>query len=305
MAARAADYPPERVAAITGLAADDIVRRAEAYGAERASAIRVNFGLQRHAGGGNAVRAIACLPALTGAWREAAGGVLLDQTGVHAVDQLRLDARRLLPDPPPRSVSMAQLGDALPTFTDPPIRALIVYTANLAAVAPDNTRVRQGLMRPDLFTGVHEIFLTDTCDYADIVLPAMTQLEQLDIHRPYGTLYTMWNEAAIAPLGEACSNAELFRRRAARIGFTEPCFSETDEAVARAAHDRAAPVNATLDFDLLKRDGWQRLALLERWAPFAEGKFPTPSGRCEFESETARQQGLDALPAFVPPHAFR
>ena len=196
---------------------------------------------------------------------------------------------------------MAQLGDALLNLKDPPIRALIVYASNPAAVAPDNTRVRQGLMRPDLFTVVHEIFPTDTCDYADIVLPATTQLEQLDLHRPYGTLYTMWNEAAIAPLGEACSNAELFRRLAARMGFTEPCFTETDEAVARGAHDRAAPVNATLDFDLLKRDGWQRLALPERWAPFAEGKFPTPSGRCEFESETARQQGLDALPVFVPP----
>ena len=301
LAARAADYPPEKVAAITGLAADDIVRLAEAYGAERASVIRVNFGLQRHAGGGNAVRAIACLPALTGAWREAAGGVLLDQTGVHAVDQPRLDARHLLPDPPPRSVSMAKLGDALLTLTDPPIRALIVYASNPAAVAPDNTRVRQGLLRPDLFTVVHEIFPTDTCDYADILLPATTQLEQLDIHRPYGTLYTMWNEAAIAPLGEACSNAELFRRLAARMGFTEPCFTETDEEVARGAHDRAAPVNATLDFEVLKRDGWQRLAVPEHWAPFAEGQFPTPSGRCEFESETARQQGFGALPTFVPP----
>ena len=301
LAARAADYPPEKVAAITGLAAADIVQLAEAYGAERASAIRVNFGLQRHAGGGNAVRAIACLPALTGAWRVASGGVLLDQTGAHAVDQLRLDARHLLPSPPPRSVSMAQIGDALLNLTDPPIRALFVYASNPAAVAPDNLRVRQGLLRPDLFTVVHEIFPTDTCDYADIVLPATTQLEQLDIHRAYGTLYTMWNEPAIAPLGEACSNAELFRRLAARMGFTEPCFTETDEAVARGAHDLAAPVNANLDFAVLQRDGWQRLALPERWAPFAEGNFPTPSGRCEFESETARRQGFDALPTFVPP----
>ena len=198
---------------------------------------------------------------------------------------------------------MAQPGDVLLTLADRPIRALIVYASKPAAVALVTTRVRQGLLQPDLFTLVHETFPTDTCECADIALPATAQREQLDIYRPCGTLDTMWNEAAIAPLGAACSSAERCRCPAARMGLTEPCCAETDEAVARGAHDRAAPVNATLDFDVLKQDGGQPLALPERWALFAEGNFPTPSGRCEFESETARQQGFGVLPALVPPRA--
>ena len=303
LAARAAEFTPNVVAAITGLDADDVTRLAHQYGTDRATAIRVNFGLQRHAGGGNAVRAIACLPALTGAWRSAAGGVLLDQAGSHAVDLAALDGRHLLPDPekPPRTVNMAQIGRALVELDDPPIRALFVYNCNPVAVAPNNALLRRGLVRDDLFTVVHEIFLTDTCDYADIVLPATTQLEQLDIHRPYGTLYTMLNQPAIAPLGEACSNAELARRLARRMGLTDTALHESDEAVARQAHDRSAGVNATLDFDDLKRTGWQRLDVPERYAPFAEGGFPTPSGKCEFTSESALLDGGTLLPEFIPP----
>ncbi|MGJ7490912.1 molybdopterin-containing oxidoreductase family protein [Variovorax sp. ZT4R33] len=303
LAARAKTFTPAHVAEITGLAADDVVKLARLYGGERASAIRMNFGMQRHAGGGNAVRAIACLPALTGAWREAAGGVLLDNIGAHAIDLPALDGRALLPDParPPRTINMAQIGRALNTLTDPPIQALFVYASNPVAVAPNNGLLRQGLLRPDLFTVVHEIFLTDTCDYADIVLPATTQLEQFDVHRPYGTLYTMLNQQAIEPLGEACSNAELFRRLAARMGFDDPALRDSDEAIARVAHDLQAPVNATLDFDRLQREGWRRLDLPERHAPFADGNFPTPSGKCEFESASAAAQGWSAVPEFIPP----
>ena len=303
LAARAAGFTPERVAAITGLSAADVTQLAHEYGADRATAIRMNFGLQRHAGGANAVRAIACLPALTGAWREPAGGVLLDQAGAHAIDLAALDGRHLLPDPahPPRSVNMAQIGRALTELTDPPIRALFVYISNPVAAAPNNVLLRQGLSRADLFTVVHDIFLTDTCDYADIVLPATTQLEQFDLHRPYGTLYTMLNQQAIAPLGEACSNAELFRRLAARMGYDDACLQESDEAVARQAHVAGASVNATLDFDALKQSGWQRLNVPERYAPFAEGGFPTPSGRCEFTSENAVRLGGSLLPEFIPP----
>ncbi|WPB55040.1 molybdopterin oxidoreductase family protein [Xylophilus sp. GOD-11R] len=301
LAERAAGFTPEVVAGITGLSVADIEQLATEYGAERRSAIRVNFGLQRHAGGGNAMRAIACLPALTGAWREVGGGVLMDVAGAHAVDLAKLDARHLLPDPPPRTVNMAQIGKALTELNDPPIKALFVYASNPVAIAPNNGLVRRGLLRPDLFTVVHEIFSTDTCDYADIVLPATTQLEQFDMHRPYGTLYTMLNEQAIAPLGEACSNAELFRRLAARMGFDEPCLRQTDEEIAFEAYDRSAPVNANLDFDTLRRQGWQRLDLPERYAPFAEGNFPTPSGKCEFESASAARQGWSAVPEFVAP----
>lgn len=303
LAERAAGFPPDRVAALTGLTAAEIERLAQDYGAERATAIRVNFGLQRHAGGGHAVRAIACLPALTGAWRDPAGGVLLDNAGAHAIDLAALDGRHLLPDParPPRSVNMAQIGRALTELVDPPIRALFVYAANPVASAPNNPLLRRGLLRDDLFTVVHEIFATDTCDYADIVLPATTQLEQFDLHRPYGTLYTLLNEPAIAPLGEAVSNAELFRRLARRIGYTDPELAESDEAVAARAHDRSAAVNATLDFDVLRQTGWQRLDLPERFAPFATGGFPTPSGRCEFMSATAEAEGFGALPDFIAP----
>ena len=303
LAARAAEFTPEIVAGITGLAAADIERLARTYGADRATAIRMNFGLQRHAGGANAVRAIACLPALIGAWREAAGGILLDQAGAHAIDFAALDGRHLLPDParPPRSVNMAQIGRALTTLDDPPIQALFVYISNPVAVAPDNALLRRGLSRPDLFTVVHEIFLTDTCDYADIVLPATTQLEQFDIHRGYGTLYSVVNHPAIAPIGEACSNAELFRRLATRMGYDDACLQESDEDVARQAHDLGAAVNASFDFDALKQTGWQRLDVEERYAPFADGGFPTPSGKCEFASESVLGQGSTLLPEFIPP----
>ena len=259
LARRACEYDPVRVAGICGITAEDVRRLARAYGHTRASAIRVNFGLQRHAGGGNAVRAIACLPALTGAWRSHAGGVLLDNAGAHEIDFAALDARHLIPNPQPRLVNMAQIGRALTELEDPPIKALFVYASNPMAVAPDSERVRAGLLRPDLFTVVHEIFLTDTCDYADIVLPATTQLEQLDLHRPYGTLYSMLNMPAIKPLGESCSNAELFRRLAKRMGFTEACFLDSDEDIARQAHVVGAEVNANFDFDQLKESGWQRL----------------------------------------------
>ncbi len=301
LAARAASFTPEVVAGITGLAVDDICQLAKDYGNEPLSAIRMNFGMQRHAGGGNAVRAIACLPALTGAWRHAAGGVLLDNAGAHAVDLAALDGRHLLPDPLPRTVNMAQIAQALTELNDPPLKALFVYASNPVAVAPNNGLLRRGLLRPDLFTVVHEIFLTDTCDYADIVLPATTQLEQFDVHRPYGTLYTMLNEQAIAPLGEAVSNAELFRRLAARMGYDEPCFRQSDEEIAGEAHIRTAAVNASLDFDVLRRDGWQRIDVPLHYAPFANGNFPTPSGRCEFESANAAAQGWSAVPEFIPP----
>ncbi len=301
MAAQVKRFTPQYVASVTGLDVQDVLRLAREYGREQVSAIRVNFGLQRHAGGGNAVRAIACLPAFTGAWRHAAGGVLLDNAGSHAVDLAALDARHLIADPPPRSVNMAQLGRALTELNDPPLKALFVYASNPAAVAPDNNRVREGLLRDDLFTVVHEIFMTDTCDYADIVLPATTQLEQFDVHRPYGTLYTMLNQKAIEPLGESCSNAELFRRLARRMGFTEACLFESDEEIARQAHLLDAEVNRNFSMQTLLQQGWQRINVPARYAPFARGNFPTPSGRCEFLSQAAVEAGWDALPTFIAP----
>jgi anaerobic selenocysteine-containing dehydrogenase len=196
---------------------------------------------------------------------------------------------------------MSTIGDALTRIDDPPIRAIYVYNSNPVAVAPDSSRVAAGFAREDLFCVVHEIFHTDTADYADILLPATTQLEQTDIHSSYGHLYALANNPAIAPIAEALPNTEVFRRLAARIGFTEACFTDTDDDLARQAF-RAGDVRAQgLDWDRLKVDGWQRLNVPAPYAPFANGGFPTRSGKCEFWSATLAAQGHDPLPAYVPP----
>jgi anaerobic selenocysteine-containing dehydrogenase len=169
------------------------------------------------------------------------------------------------------------------------------------AVAPDANRVAAGFLREDLFTVVHDAFLTDTCDYADVVLPATTQLEQVDVHKSYGHLYVLANQPAIPPVGEAKPNAEVFRLLARRMGFTEPCFSDDDETLARQALRSDHPRMQGMDWDTLSARGWQRLNVPQGWAPFARGGFPTPSGRCEFYSERAAQAGFDPLPGYIPP----
>ncbi len=300
LAQRAAEWPPARVAATCGVAAADVVALARDYGTIRPAAIRVNYGMQRVAGGGNAVRAIACLPALTGAWRDPAGGALLSSSGAYPVDRHALERPDLIRGRP-RTINMSAIGDALTARTDPPIRAICVYNSNPVAVAPDASRVRAGFAREDLFCVVHEIFQTDTADYADIVLPATTQLEQFDVHSSYGHLYALANNPAIAPLGEALPNTEVFRRLAARMGFTEDCFRDSDEEIARQAWLPGHPAVRGIELDTLRSAGWQRLAVPDTYAPFAEGGFPTPSGKCEFLSATLAAQGHDALPTYVPP----
>ena len=200
----------------------------------------MNYGLQRHAGGGNAVRAIACLPALIGSWRDPAGGALLSSSGTYPVDTATLERPDLIRGKP-RTINMSSIGDALLEADDPPIRALYVYNSNPVAVAPESAKVVAGFSRDDLFCVVHEIFQTDTADYADIVLPATTQLEQTDIHLSYGHLYALANNAAIAPLGEAKPNTEVFRLLAARMGYDDPCFRDSDDDLARQAYNRLAP----------------------------------------------------------------
>ncbi|HYO91179.1 MAG TPA: molybdopterin-dependent oxidoreductase, partial [Pyrinomonadaceae bacterium] len=207
---RAAEFTPERVARTCGLEAEAIVRLARRYAETRPSVIRINYGLQRHAGGGMAVRTVSSLPAVTGAWRDAAGGVLLSTSGTFPLNYQALERPDLMPNPLPRSLNMSQLGEVLLEVKSPPVRALYVYNSNPAAVAPDQARVLEGLRREDLFTVVHEQFMTDTADYADIVLPATTQLEHFDLHKAYGHLYMLINEPAIAPLHEAKSNSEVF-----------------------------------------------------------------------------------------------
>jgi anaerobic selenocysteine-containing dehydrogenase len=289
-----AEYAPERVAAICGLPVQTIVELARDYGRIKPAAIRLNYGMQRHAGGGIAARTIACLPALVGAWRDAAGGLVLSTSDFYRFDHAALERADLLAGRRPRVVNHVALGDAL-TSARPPVRAVVVYNNNPVAVCPESEKVIAGFSRDDLFTVVIDHFQTDTADYADFVLPATTQLEHVDVHKAYGHLYALANNAAIAPLGEALPNSEIFRRLAARMGFAEPCFRDSDEDICRTA------LNGHFDWQRLKARGWQRLDLPERFAPFARGGFPTPSGKCEFHSEWLEKQGIDPLPFYNPP----
>ena len=296
------DYPPERVAAITGLPAEDIVRLARAYAETQPSAIRVLVGMEHHAHGAMAFRTIACLPALVGAWRHRGGGIV-DFTAKPHYQALNVAGaeKRELEDRSIRSVNMVQLGAAL-TSEDmaPPIHALIVYNSNPAVIAPNLNRVRAGLAREDLFTVVHEQFLTDTARYADYVFPATTQVEHLDLLWSWGHTYVTLNRPAIAPLGEAVPNTEFFRRLAAALGLHEPDLYESDESIVRAALDSDHPYLSGVTFDRLWENGWAPLNLPADWRPFADGGFPTPSGKCEFVAEHLEALGLDPLPTFEP-----
>jgi anaerobic selenocysteine-containing dehydrogenase len=292
---RALQWPAERAAQVCGLRADDVRQLAQDYGRTRPAAIRLNYGMQRVRGGGNAVRLIALLPCLTGAWRERGGGLLLSASGwfAPAIDAHALERPDLMPELRPRVINMSTIGDDLlreasPAF-GPRIEAVVVYNSNPVAVAPQSRRVVEGFAREDLFTVVLEHFMTDTADLADIVLPATTQLEHLDVHRSYGHTYALVNHPAIPPRGQALPNTEIFRQLAQRMGFTEPCFADSDEQIARAAF-RPDQV----DRDELFARGWVRLPVPER--PFAEGGFPTPSGKV-----LAMAPGLD-LPDHLPNH---
>jgi anaerobic selenocysteine-containing dehydrogenase len=297
---RVKEYPPRRAAAITGLTESAIVGLARDYGTIRPAAIRLNYGMQRHAGGGMAMRTAACLPALVGSWRDAAGGALLSSSGTYPVNFKALERPDLIWNSP-RTINMSTIGDALLEARDPPVAAIFVYNSNPVAVAPESAKVVRGFAREDLFCVVHDVFLTDTADYADIVLPATTQLEHIDVHSSYGHLYAIANNRAIAPLGEAKPNTEVFRLLAARMGFAEPCFADTDEQIAGHAFMTSHCRGQGLDWHALKAKGWQRLNVPSPFAPFAQGDFPTPSGKCEFYSESMARQGLDPLPTFTAP----
>ena len=300
LAERAREFEPARVASICGISAEEIEQFARDYWEIRPAAIRLNYGMQRAAGGGNAVRAVACLPALAGHWRDPAGGVLLSTSGNYPVDAARLYRPELLDGRTPRTINMSTIGHDL-LHADPPIDALIVYNSNPVAVAPQSREVAVGFAREDLFTVVLEQFQTDTADYADFVLPATTQLEHIDVHKSYGHLYLLANNPAIDPLGEALPNSEIFRRLATKMGFAEPAFRETDDELAAQAFAPHGPT-AKFNWPRLKQAGWERLDLPSRHAPFAAGNFPTPSGKCEFRSESLARIGVDPLPAYVPPN---
>ena len=298
---RVKEYAPERVAAICGIEVETVVRLARLYATTKPAAIRINYGVQRHAGGGMAVRTLACLPAIVGAWRDGAGGILLSTSGMFPLNYPALERPDLMPIPAPRTLNMSELGNLLTKVDDPPVRALYVYNSNPAAVAPDQAKVLKGLLREDLFTVVHELFMTDTCDYADIVLPATSQLEHFDLHKAYGHFYLMLNERAIEPLHQARTNTEVFRLLAAALNFEEDCFKDSDETIARQALETDHPWLEGITFDALRENGWMRLNVAEDFAPFAAGNFPTPSGKCELFSESLAAAGLPAGPEFIPP----
>ncbi|MEP6823655.1 MAG: LLM class flavin-dependent oxidoreductase, partial [Ramlibacter sp.] len=294
--ARALLWTPERAAAVCGVPEQQIRDLARAWGTTTPAAIRLNYGMQRVRGGGNAVRAIACLPALTGAWRHRAGGLLLSSSGMFPLDKAALQRPDLLAGRLPRTINMVTVGDDLlrdasPAF-GPRVEAVVVYNSNPVAVAPESGKVVAGFAREDLFTVVLEHFQTDTADYADYLLPATTQLEHWDLHTSYGHTDVMLNRPAIAPLGQSRSNTAVFRELARRMGFTEPCFAEDDESLCRSAFgDR-------VDYQRLLDHGFASLAVPD--APFAQGAFPTVSGRCEFFSERLARQGQDGLPDHLP-----
>jgi anaerobic selenocysteine-containing dehydrogenase len=299
--ARALLWTPERAAQVCGITAEQIESLARDWATTKPAAIRMNYGMQRVKGGGNAVRAIACLPALTGAWRHRAGGLLLANSGNFPIQSAALQRPDLLAGRKPRTINMSTIGNALLQTASaafgPHIQALVVYNSNPVAVAPQSGQVIQGFAREDLFTVVLEHFQTDTADYADYVLPATTQLEHWDIHASYGHTDILLNRPAIAPMGECKTNTDIFRALAKRMGFNESCFEEDDESLCRSAF------NATQDMDELFAQGFTHLKSADGHtlpdAPFAEGGFPSPSGKCEFYSQRLADMGQDGLPDYI------
>ncbi len=300
---RLGEYPPERAGELTGLDADEVVEFARAYATTRPSLIRPLLGMEHHGNGAMIFRSIACLPALVGAWRDLGGG-LFRATSEYFFEALNRDRLPMpeLEDQTIRRVNMAQLGQALTdSQLDPLIRSLVVYNSNPAAITPNQNRVLEGLAREDLFTVVVEHFMTDTARYADFVFPATTQIEHWDLLWAWGHTYLTLNKPAIRPLGESKPNTEFFRELADRMGFDEPYFQDSDEDMIRTALDSDHPYLKGITFDRLLEDGWAKLDLPRPWLPFAEGGYPTPSGKCEFYNERLIVQGVDPLPAYIPP----
>jgi anaerobic selenocysteine-containing dehydrogenase len=309
------EYTQDKVAKVTGISEGDIEKLAHEYAGSMRDRggpafIRVNYGMQRHGGGGMAVRTVCCLPAVIGSWRHAGGGAMLSTSKLAPWDNAALERPDLIP-PGTRTINMVQLAEALAgELPGLPVKALFVYNSNPAAVAPHQGRVIEGLKREDLFTVVHEQFPTDTVDYADIVLPATTQLEHFDVHSAYGHLYVQANNRAIDPLGEAKPNTEVFRLLAAAMGFEPELFQVSDEELARQAlrpvgGPNGYPAASAFDgisLERLQANGPIRLNVSTDYAPFAQGNFGTPSGKCELYSPREVAAGRDPLPYYQPPH---
>ena len=298
LAAHVADWTPERAAGICGVDAGVVERLATDYGTIRPAAIRTLIGAEHHENGAMLYRTMAVLPALVGAWQDRGGGLARSVGSWQdaLVDGVALGRPDLLAGRTPRELNMSRLGEALtdPSL-DPPVAALVVWNCNPLVIVPNAELTRHGLERDDLFTVVHEQFLTDTARYADIVLPATTQIENTDVVLAWGHLWMGWNEPAIEPLGESCSNTELFRRLARAMGFDEPALFDDDATLLAQA------LGQKVDLDELRRVGWMRVPYPEDGRPWGAGVFPTPSGKVELLSERLVAMGQPALPTFVAP----
>ena len=317
------DYAPERVAKWTGIAASDIAKLAREYATTHPAVIRLNYGVQRSEGGGMATRAVAMLPCITGSWKEVGGGLQLSTSGAFASIGGELKRKDLMLKSlgrVARTVNMVELGKALNTLEDPPIQALFVYGSNPAATCPNHNEVIRGLKRPDLFTVVHEQFMTDTTDYADLVLPATTFFEHKELQTAYGHYFLQVSDQAIEPLGECRSNVEMFRALAERMGFEDQCFRESIDQMIDAALDSDHPWLRGIDRERLEREGQIRLnfaqpelrsseqraaAPTQAFLPFAHGNFFTASGKAELYSESLKAQGFDPVVHFEPPSESR
>ena len=287
---RVREWTPRRAAEMTGIEPDAIVELAREYASTRPAAIRLNYGVQRSERGAMAVRTIALLPALTGAWRDAGGGLQLTTSAAFQVNRTALERPDLQLASPlgreARLVNMTLLGDALTTLENPRVHALVVYNSNPAAIAPDQNAVRSGLKRDDLFTVVLEQFQNDTADFADILLPSTTFLEHTDLYYAYGHFHLQLARPALRAPGEALPNVEVFRRLAARMGFEEPCFQDSDDDMIRALLASEHPFLRGITLEELDKRHSVRLNIPDPFMPFAEGGFGTPSGKCDFRAES-------------------
>ena len=298
-------FPPERAAQLTGLSIETIVDLARSYAMTTPALLRVTDGINRHTNGGQTVRTLACLPALTGQYGLPGGGLMYSTSDWLKWDKAAVTHHNDPACPPePRTLNMNRLGSILTGEANPPITSLFVYNANPVASSPNAGKIVEGLMRADLFTVVHELFETDTARYADILLPATSQLEHVDLHKPYGHLSLQYNMPAIAPLGEAKSNWDIMRALAASMGFDDAWLKEDANEVIRSVLEATAqsnPLLAGITLERLQVEGSIPLTIpAEQQVPFANGIFHTPSGKVEFYSEQAAAKGYAPVPCWEP-----
>jgi len=331
------EYPPEKVSAWTGITTADIYKLAREYATVRPSVIRMNYGVQRSENGGTASRTIAMLPCIIGSWKEIGGGFQLSTSAAFGLNNAALERTELMETAlgrPARTINMVELGKALNEVSDPPVKALFVYNSNPAAVCPNHNAVIRGLLRPDLFTVVHEQFFTDTTDYADIVLPATTFFEHKDLNTAYGHYFLQISNQAIEPPGECRPNIEVFRGLAHKMGFDDDCFRDSADNMIDQALQSPNPWLKGITRERLEQEGHIRLNFEERnstppdpsaslregsgrhpfphqpagyepFLPFANGNFRTPSGKALLYNQALKEQGLDPVAAFVPPDESR